>query len=97
MARTPVARKAAARKTPEKPPQYSHRYCNARRTAHGARRTVPREFGPGMSADRARAINVLSDKWVNGTEPSCYFFDQPTDGENANFADGSTPDDNAAA
>ncbi|WP_292455722.1 hypothetical protein [Methylibium sp.] len=40
---------------------------------------------------------MLSDKWVNGTEPSCYFFDQPTDGENANFADGSTPDDNAAA
>ncbi|MBA2723758.1 MAG: hypothetical protein H0W48_03650 [Methylibium sp.] len=88
MARTPVARRAAAkktaaRKTPEKPPQYSHRYCNARHT-------VPREFGPGMSADRARAINVLNDKWVNGTELSYYFFDQPTDGENVNFADGST-------
>lgn len=88
MARTPVARKAAAKKTTGKTtekaaPQYSHRYCNARQT-------VPREFGPGMNADRARAINVLSDKWVNGTELSYYFFDQPTDGENVNFADGST-------
>ena len=88
MARTLVAKKAAAnktsaRKSTEAPPQYSHRYCNARPT-------VPREFGPGMNADRARAINVMGDKWVNGTQLSYYFFDRPTDGQNINFADGST-------
>ncbi len=83
MARTPVAKKSAATKTTERAPQYSHRYCNARPT-------VAREFGPGMSADRARAINVLRDKWVNGTELNYYFFDQPTDGQDVNFADGST-------
>jgi hypothetical protein len=83
MARTPVVKKAAASKTAEKSSLYSHRYCNARPT-------VAREFGPGMNADRARAINVLSDKWVNGTELSYYFFDQATDGQNVNFADGST-------
>lgn len=78
MARPPVAKKA-----PAKPLQYTHRYCNARPT-------TPREFGPGVSADRARAVNVLGDKWVNGTELSYYFFDQPTDGQNVVFADGST-------
>ena len=67
MARTPATKKAAA-KTPaakktSQGPQYSHRYCNARPT-------VPRDFGPGMTADRARAINVFGDKWVNGTELS---------------------------
>jgi hypothetical protein len=33
---------------------------------------------------------VLSDKWVNGTELSYYFFHRPTDGQNVSFADGST-------
>ena len=82
MAATPAAKKTAAGKT-AKPLQYSHRYCNARAT-------VPREFPPGMTADRARAINTLSDKWVNGTELSYYFFDQPGDGETVNFTDGSS-------
>ena len=82
MARTPVARKAAAKASAEQAPRYAHRYCNARPTA-------PREFGPGVSADRARAVNVLGDKWVNGTELSYYFFDRPGDGQNVTLADGS--------
>lgn len=91
MARTPV--KTPARKKPAgnasravaqaKAPAYAHRYCNARPT-------VPREFSPGTTADRARAINSLSNKWVNGTELSYYFFDRPGDGQNVVFADGST-------
>ncbi|MEN6373390.1 MAG: M12 family metallopeptidase [Smithella sp.] len=59
-----------------------HFYCNVKPT-------IPREFGPGISADRVRAINTLSDKWVNGTELSYYFFDKPTDGMNVTMADGS--------
>ncbi len=92
--KTPARRrkKAPAKKTAsgptrdddaDKAPAYSHRYCNARAT-------VPREFGPGTTADRVRAINSLSNKWVNGTELSYYFFDQPGDGQNVSFADGST-------
>lgn len=83
MARTPVVKKVAAKQAAEKAPQYGHRYCNARPT-------VPREFGPRVNADRARAINVLSDKWVNGTELSYYFFDRPSDGQTVLLADGST-------
>jgi hypothetical protein len=103
MARSPAVKSTAARQPgsrsatkdrntgPAKPtgpaaeraPVYSHRYCNARPSA-------PREFGPGVSADRAGAINALGDKWVNGTELSYYFFDQPTDGQTVTFADGST-------
>lgn len=81
MARSPAARKTAAAE--DAAPRYTHRYCNARPTQ-------PREFGPGVSADRARAINIIGDKWVNGTELSYYFFDQPGDGQNVRFADGST-------
>jgi hypothetical protein len=90
MART--TKKTPAKKTPagplrddsdDKAPAYSHRYCNARAT-------VPREFDPGTPADRVRAINSLRDKWVNGTELSYHFFDQPGDGQNVGFADGST-------
>jgi hypothetical protein len=92
MARTPTnktaAKKAASKRSTapqiadDGPLRYSHRYCNARAT-------VPRELPPGMTADRARAINTLRDKWVNGTELSYYFFDKPSDGETVNFADGS--------
>lgn len=49
----------------------------------------PREFGPDVGADRVRAINSLANKWVNGTELSDYFFDQPADGDNVTMADGS--------
>jgi hypothetical protein len=57
-------------------------YCNVKPT-------TPRVFGPGVSADRASAINSLSDKWVNGTELTYYFFDKPGDGMNITLADGS--------
>lgn len=77
MARTHVPSTAPA----EAPTRYHH-YCNVRPT-------VPRQFDPGVSADRAGAINVLADKWVNGTELSYYFFDQAADGEQVTLADGS--------
>ena len=93
---TTPAKNAAAKKAPakkaasgppcsddiDKAPVYAHRYCNARPT-------VPREFAPGTTADRVRAINSLSNKWVNGTELSYYFFDRPGDGQNVFLADGS--------
>lgn len=78
-----AAAAADASDAPAGAPRYSHRYCHARAT-------VPRVFSPGMPADRARAINMLGNKWVNGTELSYYFFDQPTDGQQVNLVDGST-------
>ena len=90
-AKTTPAKKAPAKNAAAGPPRsddvdkapvYAHRYCNARPT-------VPREFAPGTTADRVRAINSLSNKWVNGTELSYYFFDQPGDGQNVILADGS--------
>lgn len=88
MARSTAARKAAiANASPptpaHQPLRYGHRYCNVRPT-------VPRVFESGTPADRVRAINTLSDKWVNGTELSYYFFDKKTDGETVHFADGSS-------
>lgn len=59
-------------------PRYTHRYCNARPT-------LPRQFGPDVSDDRASAITIMADKWVNGTELSYYFFDKPSDGENVTW------------
>ncbi len=84
MARHPAPRKSSTappRKSTAQP-GYFH-YCNVRPS-------TPRSFAPGVNADRASAINVLSDKWVNGTELSYYFFDKPGDGENLIMADGST-------
>ena len=80
MAKKPDPQPAAAADA-DTPLRYAHRYCNARST-------LPRPMGPGVSADRARAVNVLGDKWVNGTELSYYFFDQPTDGQNVTLVDG---------
>ena len=60
----------------------NRQYCNVRPS-------TPRQLGPGVNADRARAINILGNKWVNGTELSYYFFHEPTDGENVTMADGS--------
>lgn len=57
-------------------------YCNVKPT-------TPREFGPGVNADRISAINNLGEKWVNGTELTYYFFDKPADGVNVTLADGS--------
>ena len=81
MARSPAAKKSTPR-AGDQAPRYNFHYCNVRPT-------TPRSFGPGVNADRASAINSLSDKWVNGTELSYYFFDKPTDGENVSLADGS--------
>ncbi|MDP2367367.1 M12 family metallopeptidase [Rhodoferax sp.] len=66
----------------DKAPRYKHHYCSVRPT-------TPRQFGPGVNADRASAVNSFGDKWVNGTELSYYFFDQATDGQNVTLADGS--------
>lgn len=49
-----------------------------------------RALPTGLGADRAAAIASVSDKWVNGTVLSYYFFDQATDGETVHYADGSS-------
>jgi hypothetical protein len=49
-----------------------------------------RVFGPGVSSDRLRLINLLGNKWVSGTVLRYYFFDRDTDGQNVLFTDGST-------
>ena len=77
-----TTKKKASSGSENKEPIRGNFYCNIKPT-------MPREFGPGVSADRARAINTLGDKWVNGTELSYYFFDKPTDGNNVTLADGS--------
>ena len=82
MARAPAG-KTTPRDDADKAPRYSHGYWNARATQ-------PRVFGPGLSAERRRAINTLGDKWVNGTELSYYFFDKATDGETVTAVDGTT-------
>ncbi|NOT45736.1 MAG: hypothetical protein HOP14_14135 [Acidobacteria bacterium] len=81
-----MARRAStsSRRTPASrttKPLHPH-YCSVRPS-------TPRALGPGVSADRASAINSLSNKWVNGTELTYYFFDKPSDGENVTYADGS--------
>ena len=77
----PVAKSRAAA-AEDQAPRYGHHYCSVRPT-------TPRQFAPGVNADRASAISTLSDKWVNGTELSYYFFDRPGDGQNVMLADGS--------
>ena len=47
-----------------------------------------RVFGPNIDANRAALINVMSNKWVNGTELHYYFFDQESDGEHVYSSDG---------
>jgi len=43
-----------------------------------------------LGFDRARAIIMGRNKWVNGTVLHYYFFDRPTDGEQVLLADGSS-------
>ncbi len=81
MARAPAPPAAGKADASAAPLRYHH-YCNVRPT-------IPRQFEPGVNADRAGAINMLADKWVNGTELTYYFFDQPADGEQVTLADGS--------
>lgn len=47
-----------------------------------------RQFDPTVTPDRASLILVMSNKWVNGTVLHYYFFDQESDGEFVQFADG---------
>jgi len=77
-----TTKKKAIASSDDKQPSHGHFYCNVKPT-------IPRDFGPGVNADRVRAINTLSDKWVNGTELSYYFFDKPTDGMTVTLSDGS--------
>jgi hypothetical protein len=49
-----------------------------------------RVFAPGVTSARLEAINLLGNKWANGTVLRYYFFDRDTDGENVLFTDGST-------
>ena len=72
MARNPTPRKLSTTPPRKSAPEtrYFH-YCNVRPS-------IPRTFASGVNADRASAINVLSDKWVNGTELSYYFSSVPT-------------------
>ena len=42
----------------------------------------------GIDPDRARAIIVTADKWVNGTVIHYYFFNRNTDGSNVRLANG---------
>jgi len=63
-------------------PRYAFHYCNVRPG-------LAPLAGPGLIDDRARAINVLRDKWLNGTELTYYFYDQLNDGQNVVLADGS--------
>ena len=77
-----ATKKKATATNDNKGPHLGRFYCNVKPT-------TLRVFGPSVSADRASAINSLSDKWVNGTELTYYFFDKPTDGMNITLADGS--------
>lgn len=48
------------------------------------------QLRPDITGVRAAAILVNASKWVNGTVLRFYSFDRDTDGEDVDFADGST-------
>lgn len=48
-----------------------------------------RTFGRDVDPDRAAAILVTGNKWVNGTVLHYYFFDRDTDGQHVFLRDGS--------
>lgn len=52
--------------------------------------TPERVLAPSVTPGRARLIQMLDKKWVNGTILHYYFFDRQTDGENVRFTDGTT-------
>ncbi|RZJ06538.1 MAG: hypothetical protein EOP39_18900 [Rubrivivax sp.] len=43
-----------------------------------------------MPDERLEAINTLRDKWLNGTELTYFFYDQPSDGQTVMLADGTS-------
>lgn len=54
------------------------------------RETPLRVFAPGVTSERLRLINLLGNKWVNGTVLRYYFFDRDTDGQNVLLSNGTT-------
>ncbi|MFT7723220.1 MAG: M12 family metallopeptidase [Roseateles sp.] len=80
---TPARRPAPSKNAEAQAPRYAFHYCSVRPGLAPA-------AGPGLVADRAQAINVLRDKWLNGTELTYYFYDQPSDGQTVMLADGSS-------
>jgi hypothetical protein len=49
-----------------------------------------RVFAPGVTSERERLINLLGNKWVNGTVLRYFFFDRDTDGQNVLLSNGTT-------
>jgi hypothetical protein len=76
-------RRPAAADSDAAPLRYAYHYCNVRPG-------LPPAAGPQVFGERAAAINTLRDKWLNGTELTYYFFDQPGDGQTVMLADGSS-------
>ncbi|MGQ3053164.1 MAG: M12 family metallopeptidase [Roseateles sp.] len=83
MTTTSSSRRAAAADVDAQPPRYAYHYCNVRPG-------LPPVSGPQVFGERASAINTLRDKWLNGTELTYYFYDQPSDGQTVMLADGSS-------
>jgi hypothetical protein len=54
------------------------------------RERPPRVFASGVTGERLRLINLLGNKWVNGTALKYYFFDKDTDGKNVPLGDGTS-------
>src|SRR5262245_1577798 len=51
---------------------------------------APRIFGRAVDPNRVSLILKSARKWANGTVLHYYFFDQPTDGEQVVYQDGTT-------
>jgi len=86
--KTGLSRKKAA-KAPKKarskrlaPGGKPRGYCSLREVP-------PRVFGPNVHPGRAALIEVLANKWANGTMLHYYFFNKQTDGAWVHFEDGS--------
>jgi hypothetical protein len=82
MSTTPNPRRAAATEGDAQPLRYAFHYCSVRPG-------LTPVAGPQVFGERASAINTLRDKWLNGTELTYYFYDQPGDGQTVMLADGS--------
>lgn len=54
------------------------------------RTSPPKAYSANVSDQRLSLIELLSNKWVNGTTLHYYFFDKETDAETVRSSDGST-------
>lgn len=61
----------------------TRRYCRM----HPRKQRI---FPPGVIPRREALINLLGNKWVNGTVLHYYFFDKETDGEVVRYTDGTS-------